>query len=126
MRYIAVFCALACAALACGQSFLRPEHAVLQDGSVFFNSGWFKNTFEQMLRDDPEYATSTGRHEYDDRWTDWSKGARDKRRRFFEQRLSQVSSVMDDTLSQKASSAMTSHPAWRPGILTRICSAWAR
>src|ERR1700730_3177147 len=57
------------------------------------SSAAFKDTFEQMLRIDPEYATSVGRHEYDDRWTDWSKGARDERRRFFEQRLAQLNSA---------------------------------
>ena len=34
---------------------------------------FFKETFEQELRDDPEFATYIGRHDYDDRWTDWSK-----------------------------------------------------
>ncbi|PYX83423.1 MAG: hypothetical protein DMG68_22250, partial [Acidobacteria bacterium] len=29
--------------------------------------------FEEKLADDPEFATSIGRHDYDDRWTDWSK-----------------------------------------------------
>jgi uncharacterized protein (DUF885 family) len=43
-----------------------------------------------MLRDNPEAATAAGRHEYDDRWTDWSKAARDRRRQFFEQRLAQL------------------------------------
>jgi uncharacterized protein (DUF885 family) len=57
------------------------------------SSAAFKDTFEQMLRSDPEYATSVGRHEYDDRWTDWSKGARDQRRRFFEQRLAQLNAT---------------------------------
>ncbi len=48
---------------------------------------FFKDTFEQMLRNDPQFATTVGRHEYDDRWTDWSKQARDQRRQFFEDRL---------------------------------------
>jgi hypothetical protein len=30
---------------------------------------FFSDYFEQTLRDSPEYATSIGRHEYDDRWT---------------------------------------------------------
>ena len=79
MRRIAILCIVLCAAapLAHGQS----------------SAGFFKDTFEQMLRNDPEYATSVGRHEYDDRWTDWSKGARDERRRFFEQRLAQLNSA---------------------------------
>jgi uncharacterized protein (DUF885 family) len=61
---------------------------------------FFKDTFEQMLRNDPEYATGVGRHEYDDRWTDWSKGARDERHRFFEQRLAQLNSSQGGDSSQ--------------------------
>src|SRR5216683_3225392 len=57
------------------------------------SAAFFKDTFEQMLRNDPEYATGTGHHEYDDRWTDWSKSARDERRRFFEQRLGRLNST---------------------------------
>jgi hypothetical protein len=81
MRSTAAFCIGLCictiAPLAYGQS----------------SAGFFKDTFEQMLRNDPEYATGVGHHEYDDRWTDWSKGARDERRRFFEQRLAQLNSA---------------------------------
>jgi uncharacterized protein (DUF885 family) len=57
------------------------------------SAGFYKDTFEQMLRNDPEYATGVGRHEYDDRWTDWSKRGRDERRRFFEQHLAQLNSA---------------------------------
>jgi uncharacterized protein (DUF885 family) len=64
------------------------------------SAGFFKDTFEQMLGNDPEYATSVGRHEYDDRWTDWSKGARDERRRFFEQRLAQLISAQVGSSAQ--------------------------
>jgi uncharacterized protein (DUF885 family) len=48
---------------------------------------FFKETFEEMLRANPEQATSIGRHEYDDRWTDMSRAARDERRKFLETRL---------------------------------------
>jgi uncharacterized protein (DUF885 family) len=51
---------------------------------------FFKDTFEEMLRGNPEFATGVGRHEYDDRWTDWSKAARDQRRQFFESRLAML------------------------------------
>ena len=50
-------------------------------------AAFFKDTFEQMLRNDPQFATSVGRHEFDDRWTDWSQSAREKRRQFFDDRL---------------------------------------
>jgi len=64
--------------------------------SAHAQPAFLKDTFEQMLRDNPEYATSVGRHEYDDRWTDWSRAARDHRRQFFEQRLAQLDSAQTD------------------------------
>ena len=54
---------------------------------------FFKDTFNQMLRNDPEYATFTGHHESDDHWTDWSKAARDQRRQFLQQRLTQLATA---------------------------------
>jgi len=81
MRRIAILCVALCfSALA------PPVHGQT-------SADFYKATFEQMLRDDPEYATDVGRHEYDDRWTDWSKGARDERRRFFERRVAQLDSA---------------------------------
>ncbi len=77
MRSLAVLCLICLSPLVHGQT---PTAA----------GNFFKDTFEQMLRDDPEYATGTGRHEYDDRWTDWSKAGRDQRRRFLEQRMAQL------------------------------------
>ncbi len=35
-----------------------------------------------MLRLNPEFATGNGFHQYDDRWTDWSKAGREQRSRF--------------------------------------------
>jgi hypothetical protein len=37
---------------------------------------FFKQTFEERLRDDPEFATTVGRHDYDDRWTNRSAADR--------------------------------------------------
>lgn len=48
---------------------------------------FFSEYFEQSLRDSPEYATSIGRHEYDDRWSDLSKQGREQRRAYLEQEL---------------------------------------
>lgn len=48
---------------------------------------FFSDYFEQTLRDSPEYATSIGRHEYDDRWSDLSKQGRDRRRAHLEEAL---------------------------------------
>ncbi len=62
---------------------------------------FFKDTFEQMLRQDPQFATSIGRHEYDDRWTDWSKAARAQRRQFFEDRLKTATGFSTSGLSDQ-------------------------
>lgn len=60
---------------------------------------FFKETFEQMLQADPEFSTLIGRHDYDNRWTDWSKAVREQRRKFFEQRLSALGAFPAANLS---------------------------
>ncbi|MEP6715670.1 MAG: DUF885 domain-containing protein [Terriglobia bacterium] len=60
---------------------------------------FFKDTFEQMLRDNPEFATGVGRHEYDDRWTDYSKAARDRRRQFLGRSLAKIATFPATGLS---------------------------
>lgn len=60
---------------------------------------FFKQSFEQHLRDDPEFATSVGRHEYDDRWTDWSKAGREQRRAHLQQELQKLGTYPLATLS---------------------------
>jgi len=51
---------------------------------------FFSTYFEDRLRDEPEFATTVGRHEYDGRWTDLSKQARDQRRARLEQTLAEA------------------------------------
>jgi hypothetical protein len=41
---------------------------------------FFKDYFEARLNDEPEFATSTGHFENADKWNDWSKAGRDRRR----------------------------------------------
>jgi len=53
---------------------------------------FFRQAFEERLRDEPEFATSIGRHEFDDRWNDWSKAGRDQRRAHMEQRRQRLNS----------------------------------
>jgi uncharacterized protein (DUF885 family) len=65
--------------------------AFTQSNTQVANS-FFKDTFEQMLRNDPQFATSIGRHEYDDRWTDYSRAGRNTRRQFFADRLKRAAS----------------------------------
>lgn len=62
---------------------------------------FFKDTFEQMLRNDPQFATGVGRHEFDDRWTDYSPQAREKRRQFFEDRLKAAATFPTTGLSDE-------------------------
>src|SRR5437870_952880 len=51
---------------------------------------FFAQYFEEKLRDEPEFATTVGRHEYDDRWSDLSKLGRDQRRAHLQQRFDQL------------------------------------
>ena len=51
---------------------------------------FFSDAFEERLRDNPEFATALGRHDYDDRWRDWSKEGRVTTHRHLESRVKQV------------------------------------
>ena len=62
-------------------------------------SKFFAAYFEQRLRDDPEFATNVGRHEYDDRWADVSKKGREERRSHLEQALAGLDKFPFDQLS---------------------------
>lgn len=53
-------------------------------------SKFFSDYFEERLRDEPEFATNVGRHEYDDRWADVSKQGRELRRSHLQQRFEQA------------------------------------
>jgi uncharacterized protein (DUF885 family) len=60
---------------------------------------FFKETFEEWIRLNPELATNFGRHEYDDRWADWSKAGRDQRRQFYEKRIEMLKRWPSEGLS---------------------------
>jgi uncharacterized protein (DUF885 family) len=62
---------------------------------------FFAQYFEERLRDEPEFATNVGRHEYDDRWADVSKQGREGRRAHLEQRLAQLEKFSLDQLSEE-------------------------
>src|SRR5712671_4541496 len=51
---------------------------------------FFAQYFEERLHDEPEFATTVGRHEYDDRWSDLSKQGRERRRTHLQQRFDQL------------------------------------
>ena len=84
---------------------LRPILCLLLSIPLFAQSGpsgiraFFNQYFEELLRDEPEFATSVGRHEYDDRWTDWSKAGREQRRAHLAEWLRRVNSFPPAGLS---------------------------
>ncbi|HXZ78716.1 MAG TPA: DUF885 domain-containing protein [Terriglobales bacterium] len=51
---------------------------------------FFADVFEQQLRDSPQFATAIGRHDYDDRWNDWSRAGLDRRRAHLQQWLKEL------------------------------------
>jgi len=57
---------------ACAQVNAQSPHDTIQK--------FFKDYFEAKLNDEPEFATNTGHFENADKWNDWSKAGRDKRR----------------------------------------------
>ena len=64
-------------------------------------SKFFAQYFEEKLRDEPEFATTVGRHEYDDRWSDLSKQGREQRRAHLHQRFNQLQTVLVPELSEQ-------------------------
>ena len=48
---------------------------------------YFKDYFDARLRDDPEFATNAGHYENADKWNDWSKAGRERRRASDEETL---------------------------------------
>jgi uncharacterized protein (DUF885 family) len=64
-------------------------------------SKFFAQYFEEKLRDEPEFATTVGRHEYDDRWSDLSKQGREQRRAHLQQRFDQLQKFGVQRLSEQ-------------------------
>jgi prolyl oligopeptidase len=64
-------------------------------------SKFFAQYFEEKLRDEPEFATTVGRHEYDDRWSDLSKQGREQRRTHLQQRFDQLQTFGVQGLSEQ-------------------------
>jgi uncharacterized protein (DUF885 family) len=60
---------------------------------------FFRQAFDERLRDEPEFATGVGHHEFDDRWNDWSKAGRDLRRTHMQQRQQRLNSFALPSLS---------------------------
>ena len=68
-----------------------------------FNSYW-----EWRLAQEPELATSVGRNEYNDRWRDWSKPARDRARAARQEFLQQLLYVGSGNLTP--ADRLSAHP----------------
>jgi len=77
--------------LASPQSKAQSSPSPIQD--------FFKSYFEESLKDEPEYATNVGRHEYDDRWSDVSKAGRDLRLARMRSRLAELAKYRLEDLS---------------------------
>lgn len=60
---------------------------------------FFNETFQTMLRNDPDFATGTGHHEYDNRWTDYSQPARESRREFLQKSLTELGKFPTNSMS---------------------------
>lgn len=62
---------------------------------------FFKSYFEESLKDEPEYATNVGRHDYDDRWSDLSKAGRELRLAHMRSRLAELAKYRLPELSEQ-------------------------
>src|SRR3977135_2306736 len=93
-----LFIAWIAVVLACFSFGLSQARAQTSSGDL---SKFFAQYFEERLRDDPEFATTVGRHEYDDHWSDLSKQGRDQRRAHLQQRFDQAQKVGGQGLSEQ-------------------------
>ena len=73
-----------------------PIHAVTNSDAV---EAFFTASFEERLRDTPEFATSIGRHDYDDRWSDLSRGGRATMHDHLVARLRQIDALPSDGIT---------------------------
>ena len=61
----------------------------------------FKDYYEAFLRENPEVATSVGRNDYNDRWRDWSRPARERWTERIGQYREQLDSFKPDELNRQ-------------------------
>jgi len=62
---------------------------------------FFRDAFEEHLRDNPEAATAIGRHDFDDRWADWSPAGRARVQQHLQARLRQAAALPTDGLGDE-------------------------
>jgi len=80
-------------------SFTFPRAAAQSSSDEL--SKFFAQYFEERLRDDPEFATTVGRHDYDDRWSDLSKQGREQRRAHLQQTFDRLQKFGAQGLSEQ-------------------------
>ncbi|HLX82908.1 MAG TPA: DUF885 domain-containing protein [Terriglobales bacterium] len=97
-RYVSL--ALSACLLASSISTLSVAQTSQPSGSPEL-AKFFAAYFEGRLRDEPEFATNVGRHEYDDRWTDLSKAGLGQRRAHLEQALASAEKFSGGQLSDQ-------------------------
>ena len=78
-----------------------PAVAAAQSSSLPEVSKFFADYFEERLRDEPEFATTVGRHEYDDRWSDLSKQGRERHRAHLQQRFDDLQKFSLNSLPEQ-------------------------
>jgi uncharacterized protein (DUF885 family) len=81
-------------------SLLVPVAAFAQTGPEALHK-FFDRVFEQQLADQPEFATTIGRHEYDDRWSDLSKPGLERRRAHLQAALDELHKFSTHGLSDQ-------------------------
>jgi uncharacterized protein (DUF885 family) len=64
-------------------------------------ANFFSDYFEERLRDEPEFATNVGRHEYDDRWSDLSRAGGEQHRQHLQQRLEEANKFSHAGISEE-------------------------
>lgn len=62
---------------------------------------FFQNAYEEKLKDDPESATANGRHDYDNRWNDWSPSGRAEHAAHQTAQLSELAKISLDGVSDQ-------------------------
>ncbi len=62
---------------------------------------FFKDYFDNRLKDEPEFATFAGHYENADKWNDWSKAGRERRRASTEQTLRELDQFKLETLPEE-------------------------
>ena len=85
-------CGLMLAACVCGS----PAYSAAASAGA---QAFFAATFEERLKDSPEFATTVGRHDYDDRWSDLSSAGRAAVQQHLESRLSALRALPGDGLT---------------------------